>query len=592
MTRHQDKQEAQKTEASLIGGLSRRQFLAGAAALGPLAWAPVFRATDTAHAAGASQSPPNFPPSIALYQQAFENWSGEIVVEGVWTCAPQTSQDVVTVANWAASNGYRIRPRGKAHTWTPLVLPDGSSTANVVLVDTTQHLTALSINGSTAPATVTVQTGITMDTLLASLEQSGYGLTATPAPGDLTVGGVLAIDGHGTAVPAQGETPLVGQTYGSLSNRIVSLTAVVWDAGSSQYALRSFSRSDPAIKALLVHAGRAFIADVTLQVEANSRLRCLSRVDIPAATLFAAPSSGSSQTFASFVESAGRVETIWFPFTSNPWLKVWSVSSSRPSTSREVVTPYNYSFSDTVPKVVSDLVSEIVAGNVAVTPTLGQTEYTTTSSGLLATDTADIWGWSKNVLLYILPTTLRLTANGYAVLTNRSNIQRVVSEFATFYQSLVSSYQAQGSYPINGPTEIRVTGLDTPGNVTVQGAATPLLSALRPRPDHTEWDVAVWLDVLTIPGTPQSDHFYHDLETWIFGNYTGSYATVRPEWSKGWAYTDSAAWSNATFLTSTIPNAYRAGQATGDNWDTAVAALDAYDPHRIFTNDFLSTLLP
>ena len=45
-----------------------------------------------------------------------------------------------------------------------------------------------------------------MEALLTALEARALGLTATPAPGDLTLGGVLAIDGHGTAIPATGET--------------------------------------------------------------------------------------------------------------------------------------------------------------------------------------------------------------------------------------------------------------------------------------------------------------------------------------------------------------------------------------------------
>ena len=49
-----------------------------------------------------------------------------------------------------------------------------------------------------------------------------------PAPGDLTVGGVMATGAHGSAIPATGETPLPGQSYGSLSNLILSLTAAAW----------------------------------------------------------------------------------------------------------------------------------------------------------------------------------------------------------------------------------------------------------------------------------------------------------------------------------------------------------------------------
>ena len=78
----------------------------------------------------------------------------------------------------------------------------------------------------------------------------------------------------------------------------------------------------------------------------------------------------------------------------------------------------------------------------------------------------------------------------------------------------------------------------------------------------------------------------------MFSHYTGSYAAVRPEWSKGWAYTDTAAWSDPTMLTSTIPDAINAGQNPGDSWANALATLDSYDPHRVFSNAFLNTFMP
>jgi Cholesterol oxidase, substrate-binding len=97
--------------------------------------------------------------------------------------------------------------------------------------------------------------------------------------------------------------------------------------------------------------------------------------------------------------------------------------------------------------------------------------------------------------------------------------------------------------------------------------------------------VAVWLDVLTIPGTPYANQLYQEIETWLFSRYAD--AAVRPEWSKGWAFTDRGAWTSESVLTRTIPDAYRAGQMAGDDWDWAVATLAAYDPHRIFSNEFL-----
>ncbi|MER5837315.1 cholesterol oxidase substrate-binding domain-containing protein, partial [Streptomyces sp. NPDC002130] len=73
-------------------------------------------------------------------------------------------------------------------------------------------------------------------------------------------------------------------------------------------------------------------------------------------------------------------------------------------------------------------------------------------------------------------------------------------------------------------------------------------------------------------------------------NYSGDYATFRPEWSKGWAFTDQAAYQDDEFLTSTVPATFRAG---GDgNWDFAIATLDEHDPHRVFSNMFLDRVLP
>jgi hypothetical protein len=362
---------------------------------------------------------------------------------------------------------------------------------------------------------------------------------------------------------------------------------VVWDAAQNAYALRTFARSDAPAAAFLVHVGRAFLTEVTLRVGANYRLRCRSYVHIPATELFAAPGSGAARTFASYVERAGRVEAIWFPFTSKPWLKVWSRSPRKPLLSRHVAHPFNYPFSDNLPPTLSRLASEILSGAGPRTPIFGHEQYVVVA-GLAATRSADLWGWSKDLLLYVKPTTLRITANGYAVLTRRADIQRVVSDFAAFYQSRLSAYRALDRYPMNGPVEIRVTGLDVASEVEVTSARPPALSALRPRPDRPEWDVAVWLDVLTIPGTPYANDLYHEIETWMFGHYAD--AAVRPEWSKGWAYTDVGAWKNAAVLTGAIPNAYRVGQTSND-WDATIATLDAFDPHRIFSNDFLDVAL-
>jgi FAD/FMN-containing dehydrogenase len=573
------------------GSATRRGFLGGALTVAALAagqWTPVFR-IPAASAAATIPPPPNPPSGISFYQQAYQNWSGEIQVDGLWTCAPTSAADVVTLANWARASKWRVRAAGKRHGFSPLTVAS-KTPSNVVIADTTQHLTAVTVN-SGSPASVTAQTGVTMDTLLSTLEQAGYGFAHVPAPGDLSIGGVLAINAHGAfAGKTGGATPESGQTYGSLSNTIVSLTAVVWDSSGGQYKLKTFSRSDPAIGPLLVSLGRSFITEVTLRVGANQRMRCQSYATIPTSTLFASPSQADSNSFASFLQSGGGVEALWFPYTQNPWLKVWSVEPIKPLPSKEVNAPYNYP--GTIPQQAADLLSQIVSGNVSVTPEFCNLMYTAATGGLVLTGTADIWGWSKNVLLYAPSETLKVTVNGYAVLTSRSQVQRVASEFFNFTQSRLQTYASQGKYPANGPVEIRCTGLDRTADVQVPGAVQPTLSSVRPRPDHPEWDTVVWLVNTIIPGTPDSEQFYRDIEQFVFSTYNGSYAFARVEWAKGWAFNGTTAWSDPTVLGTTIPGTFRAGLPSGSNWDSALVALDGYDPHRVFSNSFLDKLLP
>ena len=556
-------------------GVSRRRFIASGVALaGAAAWDP---------APASARAPAGFPHGVAVSRRRFQNWAQAIEVGRVWTCAPRTPDEVVAAVNWAWRHGYRVRALGRAHTWSPLALaPTPSRAPRVLLVDTTRHLTRIRLADG-GPHAVVAQTGATMEELLAFLQRARLGLTAHPAPGDLTVGGVLAIGGHGTAIPARGERPARGEGFGSLSNLVLSLTAVVWSERRRRYVLRSFDRDDPACAALLTHLGRTLVTGVTLRAGPLRHLRCVSRTDVPAAELFAAPGS-PGRTFAGFLEESGRVEAIWYPFTDAPWLKTWTLSPRRPASSRLVRAPYNYPFSDTLSDAEQRDIRRRILSDPSEAVALGAESYADTAASLRAEDSADIWGASKDVLLYVRPATLRVTANGYAILTRRRDVQRVISEFVGRYATVVSGYRAQGLYPMNMPVEIRVTGLDDPRDVGVDGAQPALLSALSPRADHPEWDVAVWLDILSFPGTPAADRAYRDIERWVFANYRPPYAMVRPEWSKGWAYTAGGAWSARGIIERAVPDAFR-------GWDAAVRTLDRLDPHDVFTSPLLRALL-
>lgn len=559
-----------------------------------------------------------FPASVPLFSLPYCNWDHQISLPSVLTCAPQSPQDVVDVCTWAAQHGYTVRPRGVMHGWSPLTLQtDPAPATPVLLVDFTKRLCATTFLPASdgLPDRVRAGAGVTMLALLEFLEAqpggsgpaAGYSFPHTPAPGDLTLGGVLAIGAHGTGVPTAPDDAFPA-SYGSMSSHVLELTVVGTDPAQpgDGYGLRTLRRGvDADTPALLTHLGRSLVVEATLQVVDNYNLRCQSITDLPAATIFAAPTPSAPvppDSLAAHLDRSGRVEVIWFPFSDNPWLHVWTVSPEKPAGSIAVGTPYNYPFADHVPEGLQHLLTLLLEGAPSMTPNVGRMAATVTANGLDGKNwlgqagsypvSRDIWGPSKNTLLYIQDTTLRVTANGYAVHLRRADVQQAVHDFTSEFSALLAAHAQRGDYPVNSAVEIRVTGLDDPALVGVPDADTPLISALSM--DDTdranEWDVAVWFDVLTIPGTPGCDVFYRELEQWLSGRFTGSAGLVRVEWSKGWAYTDTAGpWTDGAYL-GQVAQGFSTGRDAAHDWDHEVATLAGYDAAGLFTNTFLGRL--
>lgn len=592
-------------------GLSRRGFLtagAGALAVSALgAWTPVHavpvrtQGSSGSTASGSSvlsgsasgsaadlPAPPEFPEGIDLAQQAYQNWSKEIILDKTLIAFPKNANDVVVLTNWAHAQGYTLRPRGAMHGWTPLTVVNGESVDKVILVDTIKHLGGVSVQKG-SPDLVTAGPGATLQEITSALQEQGLGIANLPAPGVLTIGGCLAVDAHGAALPADGQVPMSGHTYGSLSNLVTSLTVVAWNG--TEYALRTYNRGDAAINPLLTNLGRTFITSVTLQAGPNFRMRCESFTDIGWEEMFG-PKGAAGRTFESYVAKSGGVEAIWYPFTDKPWLKVWTVAPTKPAESREVTGPYNYTFSDNLPEPLTDLLGGLNAGLPGIAPTFGQGMYAATVSGLASTKTKDIWGWSKDVQFYIKATTLRLTEGGGAVVTSRENIGQVIHDFTQWYNGRIKFYEGQGKFPLNGPVEIRCCGMDRVQDLKVPAAGAPTISAMRIRDDHPEWDTAIWLNVLGVPGTPGMFAFYREMEQWMRGHYAGADAVFRPEWSKGWAFGPEKPYTDGAIISNDLPRSYRDGLPNSDNWDTARAAFNVLDPHRVYSNTFMDQLLP
>jgi FAD/FMN-containing dehydrogenase len=203
----------------------------------------------------ATQTPPGWPAGIPIVQEQYLNWSWEINVQSSVDLHAEHGGRRGHRVQLGEGHNYKVRARGIMHGWSPLTIVGGTSPgANIILVDLTRNLAAMTFIPRTAISgpQVKVGTGATMLALLTFLEQQsggqgaarGYSFPHTPAPGNLTLGGVLAINAHGTAIPSAGDS--FPCSYGSLSNQILAFTAVVTDPKSgnpNQYSLRTFTRA-------------------------------------------------------------------------------------------------------------------------------------------------------------------------------------------------------------------------------------------------------------------------------------------------------------------------------------------------------------
>ena len=224
----------------------------------------------------------------------YVSWSETMVADKMHVCHPLTVDEALEVVNWARENKKRVRVMGHQHGWSPLTIApqsdDDVSEVVLVVLDKLERDFKVTEEDPKAAGkpTATVSLGINQLDFLTLLEEAerkggpdtaapGFGVSHCPAPDSITLGGMLAINGHGTAVACEEEKKIVGDvTYGSYSNRVVSLKAVVFDDKTNKYVEKEFNRSDNGgkdIAPFLTSVGRALLTTATLQVQPNYYMR-------------------------------------------------------------------------------------------------------------------------------------------------------------------------------------------------------------------------------------------------------------------------------------------------------------------------------
>jgi hypothetical protein len=413
----------------------------------------------------------------------------------------------------------------------------------------------------------------------------GYSFINMTGPGELSIGGVLAIGGHGTSVPFEYKGKIDPAFCSCLSNLIRSFKAIVSviHDGKVVYEEKTFHRSERESAAFLVHLGRAFITEVTMQVVPNYFLEVHNMY--PEDTeLYQAPQAKLSENaLQSLVTRYGRLEVIHFPFTSHPWVKVWKRVDG--FTENPVHEPYNYKFANCITNKTSDTIQKIFNDDPDLTPLLAKVFLLISRLSHHGSKNWVMSGLSKDLLLYVGNNTLRITALGYVVLIRKEDIQKTIYTYITKYNEMLEKYKARGQFPVNSPLEIRFTSLDDPSPLHIEGATPPLLAATAP-PDPAskqEYDTVFWVDILTLPRTKGAAEFFEEMEIWMYDTWKGA---LRPEWSKGWGFDKKGGWQNPTILQKHIPEFYK------NTIEEAREILHKYDQGNLYTNRVLSQILP
>jgi hypothetical protein len=359
----------------------------------------------------------------------------------------------------------------------------------------------------------------------------------------------------------------------------------VWSHDLNAYVLRTFDRlHDADSRVFLVHLGRAFLTSVTLRIDNNYNLRCQSITNIRADQLFSRDHD-NDKALSNFVENYDRVEAQLFPFTDKTWLKLWTEEKTKQGASWLTITaPYPYNHGRQVYRPVDRLIALLASGITRLTPVISRMTYELGVSGVALTRTADVWGPSKNSLLYYHHLAHKFISLGYTVITSRPNIQKVVNLCYLAYTRLSEDMSNEGKFPMNQPLEFRVTGLDREEIVDGKVVKPPSLSFLTEVEGHPEYDVAIFLGLHYFPGTPNSGEYMKEWETFLFNTFNGAYGIARVEWAKTWGFDGKEPWVNGTVYNEILPGTF------GSEWNWAMSTLDHYDPHNIYSNEFLQRI--
>ncbi|HVM28200.1 MAG TPA: D-arabinono-1,4-lactone oxidase [Mycobacteriales bacterium] len=223
--------------------------------------------------------------------RAWRNWAGNQAMAPARVERPASTDEVSDAVRRAAAEGLRVKAVGSGHSFTGIALTDG------LLLDLSRLDRLLRVERETCR--VTVQAGMPLHRLNATLAAHGLGLTNMGDIDRQTVAGALSTGTHGT-----------GRRSGGLAAQVAGLELVLADG--------SVTRCSPDERPELFAGARlglgalGLLTAVTLQAEPAFLLRAVERPE---------PLDAVLGGFEHLVAAHDHAEFYWFPHTRTALVK-------------------------------------------------------------------------------------------------------------------------------------------------------------------------------------------------------------------------------------------------------------------------------
>ena len=229
----------------------------------------------------------------------WKNWAGTIDSNAPVT-EPATLDELRALVRRNARDGRRMRASGSQMSWAPLVPVDGT----IISTKKLNKLIAL----DREEKRVTVECGMTIETLTSRLSDAGLTLfspTLHPLP---TVGGIVATGAHGT-----------NMSTGNFADQILEMTIVKHDG--SVEVLNTRSRDFHAAQVALGTLG--IVYSVKLQVEEEFPVYVDERW---------VPVQYVLEELDDLINSYEFIEIFWYPLQDHVWLYLMYRAKSKTDT--------------------------------------------------------------------------------------------------------------------------------------------------------------------------------------------------------------------------------------------------------------------